>query len=484
MLGHLRIGLVAGIAIAALWVMPGVASADDAAFKQMQQEMQQLRAEVAELRAAKDQTWLNERRAEEVKALISEVLADADTRASLLDASILGGHDGKNFFLKSADGNFKMKIKAQAQVRYIANFANNGDLASGDIDEDLGGFQIRRTKLKLGGHAWDPAMFWKLTLASTRDHNEVYLEELLIGYKVNDKLKIAAGRTKAPFMREELTSSSKQLTVERSLVNEAFTAGFVEGVVAMYQPHENVKLAFALTDGIGSGEETVGAGGAGADWNAADVDVALTARADVKLAGEWKQMKDTSAWAGEDMALFLGAAVHYQKTETGLNAANMADDLFAWTIDGSLEINGLGIYAAVVGLHTNAPENSGAAPNFVFASGNPEDLNFYGFVVQAGYMVIPDKLEPFIRYEMLSIDNQVFTGSPAQTEDNPSLLTVGLNYYIKKHNVKFTVDVVHAFDSLGGAGTAFGVSDGLGLRADEPDQDGQTALRAQAQLLF
>ena len=63
----------------------------------------QLQGEVAKLRNAGDENWLNERRAAEVKSLVKEVLADADTRASLLEGGMSAGHNGKNFFLASEE---------------------------------------------------------------------------------------------------------------------------------------------------------------------------------------------------------------------------------------------------------------------------------------------------------------------------------------------------------------------------------------------
>ncbi len=55
-----------------------------------------------------------------------------------------------------------------------------------------------------------------------------------------------------------------------------------------------------------------------------------------------------------------------------------------------------------------------------------------------------------------------------------------MNYYLKKHSAKFTVDGVFALDPL----TGIAVSDGLGLQGDGADEDGQFALRAQFQILF
>ena len=95
-------------------------------------------------------------------------------------------------------------------------------------------------------------------------------------------------------------------------------------------------------------------------------------------------------------------------------------------------------------------------------------------------MVVPDKFEPFVRWEMTDIDDQA---------DNISLITLGFNHYLKKHNAKFVLDVVYALDPLISALNnkpfgADGVSGGLGLRADEGNNDGQIALRSMFQFLF
>lgn len=64
---------------------------------QANQHLQDLRDEVAQLRANQREVWLDEHRAGEIKTLIRDVLADADLRASLV---------GKKFYLASEDGGF------------------------------------------------------------------------------------------------------------------------------------------------------------------------------------------------------------------------------------------------------------------------------------------------------------------------------------------------------------------------------------------
>ena len=431
-------------------------------------EMEQMKRQLQRMETARGETWLNERRAAEVKTLIAEVLSDADTRASLLDDGATAGHDGKHFFLKSADGNFLMNIAGQMQIRFIANWADDPFVDviddSGDepeegadgvddesLDEGESGFTLRRTKLKFYGHITaNPKISYKIVMAAERSGGDWLTEGFEIDHKFANGVKVKAGQFKLPFLREELVSSSAQLALDRGSATEYFTLDFGQGIGVSYDT-DNIKLAASVTDGADS--ENL-------DWADDGTDIALTGRVDVKLAGDWKQAKDFSAWSGEDFAAFVGGAAHWEVAETGTSAAN--NQIFLWTVDGLVECSGVGVMAAVMGLHTDNDTGS--------------NFDDYGVQVEAGCFLIPDKLQPFVRYDWIDVDGV----------DEMNLLTVGCNYYLAKHNAKFTMDVVHAFDTLFDTSRNFNdpASSGLGLRDDVDGQDGQTALRAQFQLLF
>ena len=66
----------------------------------------------------------------------------------MLQDGILAGHDGKKFFLKSADGSFKMNIGGQIQFRYMANFLDDRQ-TNGNDNETLHAFQVRRAKAEI-----------------------------------------------------------------------------------------------------------------------------------------------------------------------------------------------------------------------------------------------------------------------------------------------------------------------------------------------
>jgi hypothetical protein len=145
-----------------------VLKAQVAELKAANQQMQQ---QVSQITNANDQAWLDERRAEEVKALVKEVLSDADTRASLAESGMTAGHNGTNFFLASEDGTFLLKIWGQLQLRYIANFRDTNTGTSTDANED--GFQIRRAKIGFEGFIGNPKLEYRILFAPNRDTSAV-----------------------------------------------------------------------------------------------------------------------------------------------------------------------------------------------------------------------------------------------------------------------------------------------------------------------
>lgn len=420
----------------------------------MQTKMQAMETQMAQMRADSDQNWLNEKRAEEVKSLVKEVLADADTRASLLESGMSAGHNGKNFFLASEDGSFSMKIAGHLQFRYIWQ---HQDEAS---DEDDSGFQFRRMKLKFKGHIGDPKITYGMTIVGSRDGANASFEGPYMGYNFGNGWDVQFGVLKIPFLRQELTSSSKQLAVDRGLVTEFFTMNYSEMIKLNYKA-ENYRLSFSLNDGEN------------ADFSETDGDaaeIAVSARADVKLAGNWKQWSDTSAWTSDEMGLFVGGAVHYQTGDAHNSATNPEGsfDYLAWTVDGSFENNGLGIFAAYMGGNIDPDASS------------DESTTMQGFLVEAGYMVIPDTLEPFVRWEYLDYDSASLNEMQA--------ITLGINWYQKGHSAKFTTDVVWVYDG-DITSNPFGSnpgSDGLGMSnsASSANDEEIIVLRAQYQLLF
>ena len=430
----------------------GAASAQsDAELDAMRDEMREMRLELARLRS-------EQRYGEQAAA------GDADDIAGLGDVrpdqnereagppQFVAGHDGEEFALTDPDQNFYWSPNAQIQFRYIYNIQDS-DTGGADGDPYENGFQFRRVKLKGDGYIADPKLTFKYSVEFNRDDSSANLEEAVIGYEFDSGIEIEGGRFKAPFAFDELMSSTRQLAAERSLVNEQFTIGFVEGVQLTLPAGDNLALKVMVNDGAGSGEND--AQDFHEDINA---EYAVTARADLTL-GNSKVAKDYTSWAEDEAGINLGVAAHYEQGQEGVGAIPL-DSFTRVTADVLYNAGGLSLFAAGYYETQDASDDGGAV-----------EADPYGFLAQVGFN-IDDTFEPFARYEYIDTD--------VDGTDSISVLTGGFNYYLKKHAAKFTLDAVFALDPLVG----IGVSDGFGLRPDVADDDLQIAIRAQFQLLF
>lgn len=471
-------GLVLGLS------MPAVAEVSRA-------EVEALRAEIAQLRAQQAQqtdNWMNERRAAEVRAIVQEVLADAETRASLLQEGMYAGHNGSKFFLQSADGGYLMEVDGQIQLRYTYNRRNGSHSSVIDSfgysdDSNVAGFELRRTKIQFSGHIADPRLKYALRLSVDRYDNVVEADRIVIGYQFGN-FYLWGGEDKAPFTREELVSSAYQLAAERSVVGEVFSVDRAQGVgLVWHDPaflNDSLKVQVMVNDGLRSGDGATSSNPftqyyvdslgdtyyryTNKSFSGDASDFAVTARADVRLAGQWEQWKDFTSFPGEEFAAFVGGAIHWEVGRTGDTLLN--NDFFMWTLDASVEVNGLNAFAAIYGMHT---DNEGGV----------KDYDIYGFVIQGGYNIAvgDDSFEPFVRYEYIDLDGAA-SDAGLTDDDTINLITFGANYYLNRHSAKVTVDIVWVLDPM-----PYGFS-GQGLLADLTGEDDQVVFRGQFQLLY
>ncbi|MEM7577187.1 MAG: porin [Planctomycetota bacterium] len=427
--------LVAGSLVCGL---AGSALANDEV-AELRNELASMRAELAQVKAQTGASWMDEAREAELRAMVEDVVSDASTRTAFQEGGLGAGHDGKKFYLEGEG--FKMNIGGQLQFRYVFN---QSDARDGD-SEELDGFEIRRAKLKLDGHIGDPKIGYKLVLTNSRSSGNTSLEDAVISYKYDSGIKVSAGKMKLPFLFEELLSSSRQLGVDRGLSTEFFTLNRAEQIQVAIPVEEAAKVYLAYSDG-GNSESS--------NATADTVDYAFTGRVQGKLAGEWSQMKDLVA-VDQDFAAFVGGAIHLQETEGA-----GGDELLAWTVDGVIKTGNLAVMAAVMG-----------------ASADVDDRDQFGILAQAGYS-IDKNWQPFARFDYIDDDDNELTA-----------ITAGVNYYLAKHNAKFTADVVYLIEPEN-PGAVPGLnggelSSGLGLSSTNVNEDDdQFAVRAQFQLLF
>lgn len=412
------------------------------------ERIEQLEAAVARLEL--EQGWsLTEARAQQIRELVEDVLADATSRSSLQSSGMTAGWD-KGFFLSSPDGNFRLRLRGYLQVRYIYNHRNDPPEGA---DASQMGFENSRTQLFFEGYVLDPTWQYRIQGEFSPSAGSFVLLDGWIRKQFENGFALVAGQGRVPFMREFLVVETAQLAVDRSIVHAEFSAFRSQGIIGEWQG-DAVRLAVMFNDG------TQRTGGANTAWNRDNVRWAVAGRGEVKLAGDWSQFDAFSSWRGDAFGALIGFAGLYQ------SAQNQPDtdqpDIGSWTADLTLDFGGANLFVAGVG-RTLDP-SMGRSDQF-------------GLVAQGGVFLL-DALELFARYEW---------GDSGDDAPDLSVITVGANVFFNRNGLKWTTDIGYGINpvspfwasGLYGAGTS-----SIGWLPDAPDEDGQVVVRTQLQLMF
>ena len=440
-----QVGLVVGAA--ALTLTSGsFADTTPEANTDLKAKLDSALARIDQLEAKQNDNWLTEQRADEIRGLVQDVLADADTRASLLAQGVTAGYVN-GAVISSADGNWSLRTNIHMQQRFVWNNQDEGAVA-GAIDEDRYGFENTRTKFILTGNVVNPQWIYKVEINvgspsdafsdSREDTGDAYL-----GYKYDDGLTVLFGTMKAPLLREELVDSRYQLAVERSALNYIYTGGRVDGIAIDWMG-DQFHVTGAFSDGINTGQTV---------WATPDTDFAFTGRVEFLHSGTWEQFSDFTSPAGDEQGIMIGGALHYEESED--DAGLLDVDTLVLTGDISAEFGGANLYGAFI-------------YRTIETAGLP-DIDQVGFLVQGG-VALNDDWEAFARYEFSDFDT-------IGVEDL-SLITFGVTRYFAGHNAKWTTDIGIGLEEVANAPAI------TGLRTDVVGEDSQVVIRSQVQLVF
>jgi hypothetical protein len=408
-------------------------------------EVAALRSEVLTLRRELGNDTLTQQRADEIRGLVQDVLADADTRSSLADNGMTAGYN-KGFFLASADGNFKLVLHGSLQVNFFWNYQSDSP-----TDDYRYGFQNKRTNLWFSGHVVDPSWTYHIKLiafAGGGVGGGVWQNvDAWIRKDFGNGWYVRGGQFRLPFAEDMLTSYHNTLTIDRSEVNYSLGVGRSQGIEVGYR-NDNMWFRGAFSDGKQSPRATPDA------WFAKDTEYAFTGRLDVLFAGTWAQMEYDTSFRGEEHGFRAGGAFHFQDGEYG--DAGDETELLAFTVDAEAKFDGANIKGAFFYESTESMT---------------VDRDRLAFFLQGGVFVT-DNLEVYGRYQW---------GDPDTTgADDLSVITVGFNRYFAKNKLKLTADISYGLESIDPS-WLLAIH---GLRADTAGEDGQVAIRTQVQLIF
>ena len=231
-----------GLVSIATGMIAGLAGADTNS--DLQERLERAEARIAELSANTNSNWLNDQRADEIRGLVHDVLADADSRASMV------GNGSP----------VSVNVHGFTQFRWSYN-----DIKTDGVDTTHG-FGVPRTRLEFSGDVYD----WGYKISGQWDDGDAFtLKDAYADYG-----NFRFGQFKSPFMKEVLTSQTDTLAAERSVIASQFGQGRSQGIQYGYDTKFG-GVSVAYTDGFNT------ANGAGVQNG-----YALTGRVDVR-ATDW-----------------------------------------------------------------------------------------------------------------------------------------------------------------------------------------------------
>lgn len=408
-------------------------------------EVANLKAQIAEMKNSQGDAWLTEQRASEIRGIVTDVLADADTRSSLQGSGAGAGYNG-GFFMSSADGNYSMKLNVLEQVRWTFN--NRNDAGTGE--DQTWGFENKRTRLTFGGNMVDSTWSYKVAyyFAYTNDvefdADGAVLADAFVSKDMGGGLSFTVGQFKLPFSGEYGTDAGNLQFNDYSTISNAFADGYGQGLMLSYSA-DAFRAAVAYVNALSQVD---------ADWGAGSPsdEFALTGRAEFKLSGTWDQFNNAMSFRGEEMGVLIGAGLNWADSNTAGDG-----DVFGATVDVTVDFGGANVMGAFYW------DNNDDA-----VSENP-----YGFTLQGGVFV-SDDVELVARYEYGDADTNL-------DSNDFSTLTFGANWYMAQNTAKLGFNFGYAFDGIGI--WEFPAS-GNNWLADGAGEDGQWMLQAQMSFSF
>lgn len=423
---------------------------------------------------------------DEVRAIVREVMADAETRTSMQGGAGAAYNDG----FVMGNGDFTLKLNAYTKFRYSVNFRSKSAITGAPAPANVGGrnnvesgFSNRQTSVTLSGTAANPNLGYNFRFTSANDAGTWINDDAFITAKLGEGWMVTAGQFKLPLLREELVSDINSLFADRGVVNAFFTGNRSQGAMLSYT-QDSWDAHVMLSDGLRAANTATTA--------AVESSYAITGRVNVRLMGNGKALADFTSNPNEtDPSLMVGGAIHWQQASQ--NPANLTGrDVILYTVDAQFEQAGFNLFAAFVG--SNTKNNTAAGPS-------PQG-NAFGFNAQGGYRWNQND-ELFVRYDGLFLNKTLGTvvpgGGATVSPKNYHFISFGYNRYIfGTQNARFTLDAIIALTRtvgsgagdtglLGGPGGSLaavigGNVNGNGLIGQ--NKSGEVLIRAQFQLAF
>ena len=343
-------------------------------------------------------------------------------------------------------------IQAQADAGDVAAFTglfSQSPALVSAADEVDDRFLLRRARLTLTGDYAEQLDF-KLEIELFSGTNaratSVAARDVSVNWKPRPELNLKVGQFKTPFGREQLTSDSRLISIEPSLVTTALVPDRQVGLQVSGQPLANISPDHADVVTYYAGV-----------FNGSGSNTALNDNEEFMYAGRLEVLALRSRILNQEASVRFGASGLTSRDGIGTRVSpavfvnedgtlspfeiSPAGGREAYGIDAALQLGGVELIAEYINARIYLRELGPSVPQL--APFRPE-----GYYVQGSYFLVPEKLQLVTKWESFNPDQLA--------DDDIHSITAGVNYYLRGHNLKLMANYIHTWSDFRAANPQFG----------------------------
>jgi phosphate-selective porin OprO/OprP len=331
-----------------------------------------------------------------------------EKKAKDLPAIEAGFDDG--FYIRAKDKPYSMVFNGFGQFLYSVNKRDGKNVNQS--------FDVALARLAISGNVFDPKLvyFMQLQGSTFGDNNNITMLDWWVKYNFAPEIAVQTGRFLLPYSRQFYTHPGNLLFADLSEADFAFNlprsiGAHASGKWGPLSYHAAVLNSIRALDA--PGQQNFGS------------QVAFLGRLELDILKPYGYL-ETSPKPVTEPELSIGLATAYNPIDGGSSFQNLisGDRTTNVTLDLGFRSGGFTFQTAGYYRHDN------------FATAGLTNGNDWGYYSQAGYYLLPQKLEATGRISGVDFDQSNVSGVFRKT----TAYTAGLNYYFYGHNLKFQTD--------------------------------------------
>lgn len=365
---------------------------------------------------------------EELKELKKRITELEDTQKGKAASPEKKQEGAKAATVSSKDVDLNIAYRLQPRLDF-GDITKNKDGTSYVSDHDI---YLRRLRIELEGSFYTKLKYQLVLDADkwekTGNANAISVYHAYLLWELDEALNLMVGKENLPYSRVSLVSSSRQLLIERPCSTEAAKKFFGESE-GYRQPKLEIKGKFmegvaayrlAVADGWHNGDSIQTGATTTTVYKSKPVYVA---RIELSPPG-WTEVKRSDAHLGKGKHLTLGIDYAAQNDITYKKNSYEQDRTLA----------GVDLSGHYKGFTVQLEYNTWKV-KFTDPSMNKQTPK--GWYAQMGYFIDGINVEPAARYEIYDQDSS--SDNKKETD-----ITIGLNWYLKGHNLKVGLNRVQS----------------------------------------